>query len=83
MAHQRSRTTPPRKPSSCSGRSKARITTHPRRDKILSYQAQQDFPILPYPDDPDCGNLYRNLKFPSEIYDHISNYQEAKLDSHS
>ncbi len=55
----------------------------PRRDKILSYQAQQDFPILPYPDDPDCGNLYRNLKFPSEIYDHISNYQEAKLDSHS
>ena len=53
----------------------------PRRDKILAYQAQQDFPILPNPDDPDCGNLYRNLKFPTEIYDHISNYQEAKQDA--
>ena len=53
----------------------------PRRDKILAYQAQQDFPILPNPEDPDCGNLYRNLKFPSEIYDHISHYQEAKMDS--
>ena len=53
----------------------------PRRDKILQYQAQQEFPILPYPDDPDCGNLYRNLKFPNEIYDHISHYQEAKQES--
>jgi hypothetical protein len=53
----------------------------PRRDKILSYQAQQEFPILPDPEDPDCGNLYRNLKFPSEIYEHISQYQEAKMDS--
>lgn len=53
----------------------------PRRDKILQYQAQQDFPIIPNVDDPDCGNLYRNLKFPSEIYNHISHYQEAKLDS--
>ena len=53
----------------------------PRRDKILAYQAQQDFPILPHPDDPDCGNLYRNLKFPGEIYEHISHYQEAKMES--
>ena len=55
--------------------------TPPRRDKILSYQAQQDFPILPHPDDPDCGNLYRNLKFPQEIYEHIGHYQEAKQDA--
>ncbi len=53
----------------------------PRRDKILSYQAQQEFPILPFPDDPDCGNLYRNLKFPEEIYKHIGHYQEAKMES--
>lgn len=53
----------------------------PRRDKILSYQAQQEFPILPFPDDPDCGNLYRNLKFPDEVYEHIGHYQEAKMDS--
>ena len=53
----------------------------PRRDKILSYQAQQEFPILPYPDDPDCGNLYRNLKFPDAIYKHIGHYQEAKMEA--
>ena len=55
----------------------------PRRDKILDYQSKQDFPILPNVDDPDSGNLYRNLKFPNEIYDHIGHYQEAKLESGS
>jgi hypothetical protein len=53
----------------------------PKRDRILEWQSQQDFPILPNPEDPDCGNLYRNLKFPSEIYDHIEHYQEEKLHS--
>ena len=55
----------------------------PRRDKILEYQSKQEFPILPNPEDPDCGNLYRNLKFPDEIYQHIGHYQEAKMDSGS
>jgi hypothetical protein len=50
----------------------------PKRDRLLEWQAQQKFPILPYPDDPDCGNLYRNLKFPDTIYNHISQYQEQK-----
>ncbi len=54
--------------------------TPPKRDKILYYQTQQEFPILPYPDDPDCGNLYRNLKFPDAIYKHIGHYQEAKAE---
>ena len=53
----------------------------PRRERILEWQSQQEFPILPDPDDPDCGNLYRNLKFPDEIYDHIGHYQEAKLEA--
>jgi len=53
----------------------------PRREKILAYQAQQEFPIVPFPDDPDCGNLYRNLKFPDEVYEHIGHYQEAKMES--
>lgn len=50
----------------------------PKRDRLLEWQTQQEFPILPYPEDPDCGNLYRNLKFPDAIYDHISQYQEQK-----
>jgi hypothetical protein len=50
----------------------------PRRERILEWQRQQQFPILPHPDDPDCGNLYRNLKFPDSIYGHIEQYQEQK-----
>ena len=53
----------------------------PRRERLLEWQSQQDFPILPFPEDPDCGNLYRNLRFPEEIYQHIGHYQEAKMDS--
>ena len=51
----------------------------PRRERIVEWQAQQDFPILPDVDDPDCGNLYRNLKFPDHVYQHIEGYQESKL----
>ena len=50
----------------------------PKRDRLLEWQAQQKFPILPHPEDPDCGNLYRNLKFPDTIYNHITHYQEQK-----
>jgi hypothetical protein len=50
----------------------------PRRDRILAWQAEQEFPIIPNPEDPDSGNLYRNLKFPDSIYHHIEHYQEQK-----
>lgn len=53
----------------------------PKRARIVEWQAQQDFPILPNPEDPDCGNLYRNLKFPEEIYSHIGQYQEKKMEA--
>lgn len=51
----------------------------PRRERILAWQSQQEFPILPNPDDPDCGNVYRNLKFPQKVYEHIQEYQEEKM----
>lgn len=50
----------------------------PKRERILEWQREQEFPIVPNPQDPDCGNLYRNLKFPREIYQHIEEYQEQK-----
>lgn len=50
----------------------------PKRAKILEYQAQQDFPILPDANDPDAGNVYRDLKFPDHVYEHIAEYREAK-----
>ncbi|MBD2075119.1 hypothetical protein H6F86_14695 [Phormidium sp. FACHB-592] len=52
----------------------------PKRDRILEWQQQQDFPICPNPDDPDTCNVYRELKFPDHVYEHISNYYEHKAE---
>ncbi len=49
----------------------------PKREKILEWQAQQDFPICPNTDDPNACNVYRDLRFPDGIYEHIQEfYQE-------
>jgi len=53
----------------------------PKRDRILEWQKEQQFPILPDATDPDCGNLYRNLKFPNAVYQHIEEYREQKQHS--
>jgi hypothetical protein len=50
----------------------------PRREKILEYQGQQDFPICPNPDDPDACNPYAELQFPDEVYESIQEYREEK-----
>ena len=50
----------------------------PRREKILEYQGQQDFPICPNPDDPDACNPYQELRFPDEVYESIQEYREEK-----
>ncbi len=50
----------------------------PKRDKILEYQAKQDFAIIPDPEDPDAGNVYKDLEFPDNVYRHIGEYREAK-----
>ncbi len=55
----------------------------PKRERILEWQSEQEFPILPHPEDPDCGNLYRNLKFPDRVYEHIGQYQEKKAEADS
>jgi hypothetical protein len=50
----------------------------PRREKILEYQSQQDFPICPDPDDPDACNPYAELQFPDEVYEAIQEYREER-----
>ena len=50
----------------------------PKREKILDFQARQSQPIIPNPDDPDCGNVYKNLQFPEHVYEHIAHYREEK-----
>ena len=53
----------------------------PRRNRIMDWQAEQEFAIIPNPHDPDCGNVYKTLRFPKETYDHIGHYQQDKASS--
>ncbi|MEH2084266.1 MAG: hypothetical protein V7K89_31140 [Nostoc sp.] len=50
----------------------------PRRERVLQWQSQQDFIICPNADDPDACNVYKDLQFPEETYEHISEYHEQK-----
>ena len=50
----------------------------PRRERILEWQAQQDFPICPDAEDPDSCNVYKDLRFPETVYDDITEYHEHK-----
>src|ERR687883_265195 len=50
----------------------------PRRERILEWQEQQEFPICPNPDDPDSCNVYRELDFPEEVFENIQDYREDK-----
>ncbi len=50
----------------------------PRRERILEWQGQQDYPICPNPDDPDACNVYRELDLPDEIFENIQDYRKDK-----
>ena len=56
----------------------ARDYSPPRRERILKWQKEQDFPICPAAGDPDACNVYKNLKFPDSIYEHINEYYLQK-----
>jgi len=59
---------------------KGRDYNPPKRDRILEWQAQQEFPICPNPDDLSACNLYRELQFPEHVYEHISDYYEHQAE---
>jgi hypothetical protein len=50
----------------------------PKREKILQYLEQQNFPICPNAADPDACNVYRDLAFPEGVYDRINAYYQQK-----
>ncbi len=50
----------------------------PKRERILEWQAQQDFPICPTPDDPGSCTVYRELRFPDTIYSHINEFHQEQ-----
>lgn len=52
----------------------------PKRERILEWQARQDFPICPNADDPTACNVYRELQFPDGIYEHIQEYYEERAE---
>ncbi|HEV8339543.1 MAG TPA: hypothetical protein VGR25_07780 [bacterium] len=53
----------------------------PRRERILEWQKQQDSPICPTPEDPDACNVYKDLQFPEDVYAHITEYHETKVEA--
>lgn len=50
----------------------------PKRNRILEWQAEQDFLICPTPDDPGSCNVYSDLRFPDSIYENIGEFWEEK-----
>lgn len=53
----------------------------PKRDRVLAWQKEQEFPICPNPEDPDACNVYKDLTFPDHVYEHIQRYVEQKSGS--
>jgi hypothetical protein len=53
----------------------------PQRNKILEWQSQQDFPICPTPDDPNGCNVYRELQFPDQVYQHVEEFYEERAEA--
>jgi hypothetical protein len=52
----------------------------PKRERILDWQARQEFPICPDADDPAACNVYRELQFPDGIYDQIEEFYEEQAE---
>jgi DNA primase large subunit len=53
----------------------------PSRQRILEWQAQQDFPICPTPDDPGACNPYRELTIPEAVRENIEAFREQQFDA--
>lgn len=53
----------------------------PRRERILQWQREQDFPICPNPEDPNACNVYRELEFPEEVYEQIGDFWEERAEA--
>ncbi len=53
----------------------------PRRERILEWQAQQDFPICPTPDDPATCNPYRELDIPEQVIENIEEFREQQYEA--
>ena len=61
------------------------VQTHdyspPTRERILAWQREQKYQICLDPDDPNSGNLYKELRFPDDVYERIGAYYEEKAEA--
>jgi len=61
------------------------VETHdyspPTRERILAWQREQEYQICPDPDDPNSGNLYKELRFPDDVYERIGAYYEEQAEA--
>ena len=53
----------------------------PSRQRLIEYNAEQEFQICPTPDDPDTCNLYRELTMPDEVIEDIEEYREQQFEA--
>ena len=53
----------------------------PKRERILEWQSQQEFPICPNPEDPDACNVYQELELPEKVFAHIQEYREQQFEA--
>lgn len=51
----------------------------PRPERIADWQRAQKFPICPDGDPRTC-NVYRDLRFPEDVYEHIEEFWEGRDD---
>ncbi len=50
----------------------------PKRDRVLEWMNQQDFPICEDAENPDSCNIYKEVNFPPEVYEKISSYYQSQ-----
>ena len=50
----------------------------PKRDRVLQWMNEQDFPICENAENPDSCNIYKEIDFPPEVYEKISSYYESQ-----
>ena len=50
----------------------------PKREQILRWQSQQEFQICQEIDDPNGCNVYKELKFPDQVYENIEKFWEER-----
>lgn len=60
---------------------KARDYNPPKRERILEWQAQQEFAICPDAENPSACNIYRELKLPDGIYQNIEEFYEEQVEA--